>query len=402
MASAETLMSPPRDFLGPRQVLVGDGSSAQTGTALRSWTVPTGVIGVIADAVIAESGIAEPMLQNLNDSGYLPQIFTLPAGEPSVGVAQEALDFLRATNCIAVVGIGGGSSMDVAKIAALSAVSDRDIVDFLGINPPAVPGLPLALIPTTSGTGAEVTRISMLADQYGSKVICSHSLLIPMIAVLDPMLLTGLPPSVTAATGMDAIAHAVEAFMSLNRSPLTAQASLNAIALMREWLPRAVADGGDLDARRATLFGAHYAGLALNAGVVLGHSLAYTIANRQHLPHGVTCAIALPYCVAYNAGGTFTGADELALALTQGRSTRLEDASFELQQLTADLGLPRSLAEVGIPITMAEEMARECIERYPRPTNPRSFDLTALTNLIKGMASGSVLDAGITTSHANR
>ena len=223
-----------------------------------------------------------------------------------------------------------------------------------------------------------------------------------MIAVLDPMLLTGLPPSVTAATGMDAIAHAVEAFMSLNRSPLTAQASLNAIALMREWLPRAVADGGDLDARRATLFGAHYAGLALNAGVVLGHSLAYAIANRQHLPHGVTCAIALPYCVAYNAGGTFTGADELALALTQGRSNRLEDASFELQQLTADLGLPQSLAEVGIPITMAEEMARECIERYPRPTNPRAFDLTALTNLIKGMASGSVLDTGITASHANR
>lgn len=402
MVSAEILTSTPREFLAPRQVLVGDNASSQAGTALRAWAVPQGVIGVIVDSVVAQAGIGGPLLAGLEEAGYTPQLFTLPAGEPAVGAAQQALDFLRATESVGVVGIGGGSAMDVAKIAALAAVSDRPITDFLGVNPSAGQGLPLALVPTTSGTGAEVTRISMLSDESGRKVICSHPLLIPTIAVLDPLLLTGLPAPVTAATGMDAIAHAVEAFMSLNRSPLTAQASLNAIALMRQWLPRAVTDGADLDARRATLYGAYQAGLALNAGVVLGHSLAYTIANRQQLAHGVTCAIALPYCVMYNAGSNVTGAAELSLALTQGRSEHLEDAALELQQLAIDLGLPRSLVDVGIPVDMAREMARDCIEKYPRPANPRPFDLDALTGLIEGMAVGDVTGELSTTSGVTR
>jgi alcohol dehydrogenase class IV len=357
--------------------------------------VPAGAIGVIADSAVAEFGIAEPLLQGLEAAGYRTHLFALPVGEPTVAAAQDALDFLRSTGSKAVVGVGGGSAMDVAKIAALAATTDKPIADFLGIDPEAEPGLPLVLVPTTSGTGAEVTRISMLADEQGRKVICSHPLLVPLLAVLDPELVVGLPPAVTAATGMDAMAHAVEAFLSRNRSPLSAQASLLAIRLLREWLPQAVARGSDMDARRATLYGAHQAGLALNAGVVLGHSLAYTIANRKHLPHGVTCAIALPYCVAYNAGSELPGAEDLALAITEGRSDSLDDAAVELRQLAERLGLPTSLAEIGIPADEARAMAQECIDRYPRPANPRPFALDALADLVAAMACGELPGRGL-------
>ncbi|WP_248761398.1 iron-containing alcohol dehydrogenase family protein [Pseudarthrobacter sp. SSS035] len=396
MTTSDLLAGVPRDFLAPRQVLVGDGAVAGTGSALAGWSVPTGAVGVIADVTVAENGIAETLLQSLETAGYAPQLFALAAGEPTVTAAQQALDFLRAADTVAVVGIGGGSAMDVAKIAALAAAGDKSIRDLLGINPEAAPGLPLVLVPTTTGTGAEVTRISMLADDRGRKVICSHPLLVPLVTVLDPYLVVGLPPAVTAATGMDAMAHAVEAFLSRNRSPLSAQASLLAIRLLREWLPRAVQNGHDMDARRATLYGAHQAGLALNAGVVLGHSLAYTIANRKHLPHGVTCAIALPYCLAYNAGSELSGATELALTITQGRSEDLDDAAAELRQLAEDLGLPTSLAEIGIGAGEAQGMARECVELYPRPSNPRPFTLDALTDLVTAMATGKLPGAEVT------
>ncbi|MDQ1629985.1 MAG: hypothetical protein QOI54_3729 [Actinomycetota bacterium] len=392
----------PQEYLAPRQVLVGDGSCARLGDALLKWGLPAGVVvAVVVDRAVADHGVAEAALQSLHAAGLEPRVFADVEGEPTLATADTALEFTRSAGARAVVGIGGGSAMDVAKIVALAGGSDRRVVDFLGVDAPATAPLLLALVPTTAGTGAEVTRISMLSDQ-GRKVISSHRLLIPTVAVLDADLVLGLPPAVTAATGMDAFAHAVEAFLSTNRSALSVEASLRAAGLLRRALPAAVAHGADREARRATLYAAHFAGLALNAGVVVGHSLAYTIANRQPLPHGVTCAIALPYCVAYNAAADVPGVDELARVVTNGRSDRLQGAAEYLAELAASLGLPTSLAQVGIGAEQVEEMAAECIEHYPRPNNPVALERQPLTTVIAAMHSGDLSAAWAASGSATK
>jgi alcohol dehydrogenase class IV len=392
MTSASLLVEDSRDYLSPRQVLVGDGSAARLGDALRTWGVEDGAVAVIADRAVVDFGVAGPVLNSLAAAGLVAHVFADIEGEPTVDTAERATDFARGLGAAAIVGVGGGSAMDVAKIVAMALGSGTEVRECLGIDMPGRTVLPLALVPTTTGTGAEVTRVAMLSED-GRKVISSHRALVPTLAVLDAELVRGLPAGVTASTGMDALAHAVEAFLSTNRSALSVEASLRAVALLRDALPRAVADGSDVPARRATLYGAHLAGLALNAGVVLGHSLAYTIANRAPLPHGVTCGLALPYCLAYNAVADIDGVEDLALALTGGRSARLLDAADWVAELAAQVGLPTSLAAVGIQATQLTDMATECIERYPRANNPVPFHHAPLTRLLQALHRGDLAAA---------
>jgi alcohol dehydrogenase class IV len=383
------LAAGPQEYLAPRQVLVGDGSSAQLGPALTRWGVTAGRVAVIADRAVAAAGVADQLLAGLAEAGFDPKVYADIDGEPQVSTAEAALGFTGRYAAGAVIGVGGGSAMDVAKIVALAAGNEGTITDYLGADRPARPGLPLALVPTTTGTGAEVTRISMLS-QDGHKAISSNRLLVPTIAVLDADLVMGLPPAVTASTGMDALAHAVEAFLSTSRSALTVEASLRAIALLRDALPTAFRDGDDRHARRATLYGAHLAGLALNAGVVLGHSLAYTIANRRPLPHGVTCAIALPYCLAYNATADVPALDVLAETITGRPGTRLIDAARWIADLSRSLGIPAGLDDLQLPAGEAPAMAREVTERYPRPTNPVPIEAEPLARVVQAMHRGDV------------
>lgn len=381
-----------REYLSPRQTIVGDGSSMRVGESLLNWGVRRGTVAVIADRVVAEGALVDPVLAGLRASGFHPVVFADIAGEPTVDMAEAALDFVRRSAAGAVVGIGGGSAMDVAKIVALAAGSGGSVTDYLGADAAAEAAMTLALVPTTAGTGAEVTRISMLSDG-GRKVISSNRLLVPTVAVLDAELIVSLPSAVTAATGMDALAHAIEAYLSTNRSALSIDASLRAIRLIRDALPRAVHHGDDLEARRATLYGSHFAGLALNAGVVLGHSLAYTIANRRPLSHGVTCAMALPYCVVYNADAPIPGVDQLASVITGGTSTRLVDAADYLADFAQSLDLPSSLRAVGIGSDQIRPMVQECIDRYPRPNNPVPFEEEPLTALVGAFHEGDLAQA---------
>jgi alcohol dehydrogenase class IV len=399
VTAACTLAAEPQEYLAPRQVLVGDGSAARLGAALGQWGV-AGRVAVIADRAVARAGLAEGLLDGLTKAGFTAKVYAEIDGEPHVSTAEAALDFAVRHGAAAVIGVGGGSAMDVAKIVALAAGNGGTIADYIGLDRPARPGLPLALVPTTTGTGAEVTRISMLS-QDGRKAIASSRLLVPAIAVLDADLVMDLPPAVTASTGMDALAHAVEAFLSTIRSALTMEASLQAITLLRDALPRAVRDGGDRTARRATVYGAHLAGLALNAGVVLGHSLAYTIANRKPLPHGVTCAISLPYCLAYNARGDVPALDLLAETITGQPGAQLIDAAHWISDLTRSLGLPPCLAEVGIPGEEALPMAREVAERYPRPTNPVPIEVEPLARVVRAMHTGDVSAAWAASAEAH-
>jgi alcohol dehydrogenase class IV len=259
--------------------------------------------------------------------------------------------------------------MDLAKVAALLATNEGPVEQHIGVDLPERPPVPFALVPTTAGTGAETTRISMLAAGSGKRII-SHRMLVPLVAVLDVDLVMNLPAAVTSATGLDALTHATESFLSTSSSTLSAGMSLRAAQLLSQWLPIAHAEPDNRKARRATLYGAFQAGLSLNAGVVLGHSMAYTVANRVHLAHGVTTAMALPFCLAYNAAAEIEGSDQLAMSLTGGRYSDLRSAAQTLVELNDRLGIPDSLSAVGITAADAAEMARECTTKYPRPTNP--------------------------------
>jgi alcohol dehydrogenase class IV len=358
-----------RDFLAPQCVLNGDGAARKAGDALRSLGVAPGRALVICDRFVFDSGAATSLLDGLRSAGFDVDVFADVTREPTLDDATAAAARARAIKPATIVGVGGGSAMDLAKVVALLATNDGPVESHIGVDLPEQPPVPFALVPTTAGTGAETTRISMLAADTGKRIV-SHRALVPLVAVLDVDLVMTLPPPVTSATGMDALTHATESFLSTSSSVLSTSMSLRAAQLLSEWLPVAHAHPDDRKARRATLYGAFMAGLSLNAGVVLGHSMAYTVANRAHASHGVTTAMALPFCLAYNATAEIEGGDQLALALTGGRHSDLRSVANMLLELNDRLGMPSSPSAVGIAASEAEAMAKECVTKYPRPTNP--------------------------------
>lgn len=358
-----------RDFLAPQCVINGDGAARKTGDALRALGVGPGLALVVCDRFLFDSGAVADLLDGLKGSGFRVEVFPDVVREPTLDDAATAVGRARTLNPCTVVGVGGGSAMDLAKVVALLVNNDGPVEAHIGTDLPEKPPVPFALVPTTAGTGAETTRISMLAAPGGKRIV-SHRLLVPLVAALDVDLVMKLPAPVTSATGMDALTHATESFLSTSSSVLSSSMSLRAAQLLSEWLPIAYAQPDNRKARRATLYGAFLGGLSLNAGVVLGHSMAYTVANRAHVTHGATTAMALPFCLAYNAAADVEGSDQLAMAITAGRYADLRSAAESLLALNDRLGMPPSPSTVGIAASEAEVMAKECVAKYPRPTNP--------------------------------
>src|SRR5690606_12117103 len=353
-------------FYSPREVQTGDGCVDRLAEVLRRWGVPTGTVLLVCDAALRELGYVERVEDALRQGNYLTTVFADVAGEPDLATAEAVGQAVRRTDHVAVVGLGGGSAMDLSKIAAALATNPGEALALAGTGRVRATPLPLVCVPTTTGTGAEATRIAMLS-LHGAKAIINDPALVPLAAVLDPELVASLPAPVTAATGMDALSHAVESWLSTAASPLSLAASRLAAVEMFTWLPRAY-HNGDRPSRRATLHAAYLAGLALNAGVVLGHSIAYTIANRTNLPHGVTAAMALPYCVAYNAEAAADRIRQIAAVLIGHGGAR--ELCERLVELNRQLGIPASLSDVGLGSSDVSAMAAECVEKYPRPTNP--------------------------------
>lgn len=377
--------------LGPREVRVGDGSVDGVGSLLDRWNIPRGQVLIVCDAALRNLGITERVETALTRAGFEASVFAEVVGEPDVSTADAAAQQVRAAEHVAVVGVGGGSAMDLAKVVAALATNPGPAAHLVGTDTIEGSPLPLVLVPTTAGTGSEATRIAMLSDATG-KAIINDARLLPLAAVLDPSLLTSLPPAVTAATGMDALSHAIESTLSTSASALSMSAGSEAAGLLSCWLPRAF-HGGELPSRRGTLYGAYLAGVALNAGVVLGHSIAYTIANRTGLPHGVTSAMALPYCVAYNATAARERIEHLAVRVSGVEEPSAEGLCQRVVELNREFGLPGSLEEVGISNSDVRDMATECRERYPRPTNPAPLEAEPLEVLYDHLWRGAAVDA---------
>lgn len=374
------------EFYAPAAIVSGRGSSGRAGQLVRTRLgVDSGTALVVADDIVLDSGLANSALNSLEAAGFETVLIRGLGPEPSANAIDSAGETARTAGARCVIGIGGGSVLDSAKLLALLLRNPGSVADWVGVVEPAAGVAPLLLMPTTCGTGSEATRIAMVTVD-GAKRASSCVSFIPDTVIIDPELVATLPPSVIAATGMDALAHAVESLMSTTCSPMTAHHAFRAIELLVSGLEPAV--GGDRAALASCLWAAHLAGQALNAGVVLGHSLAYCLAYEQPMPHGTACALALPYCIAYNADLDDELGRSLALALTSGRSDDLRTAATTVKDLAARLDLPTTLDEARIAPGAEREIVQRCVTEYPRPTNPVPFDASALSRLAEAMRTG--------------
>jgi alcohol dehydrogenase class IV len=375
----------PKTFVAPRRTLMGDGCSGGLGPALKAIGCDKGVAVVVADDAVLKMRLAEPILESLAAAGFAPFVLEGLRNEPSVDDARGKITDVRKVKPALVVGIGGGSALDLAKFVAVAAPRSEQIEAYFGKRDDLVRELPLAAVPTTAGTGSEATRISMLSVEK-RKVIVSSEALIPDLVALDPNLVLTLPRSVTASTGLDAFCHAIESLLSTYRSPLSIANSIQALRLISRWLLRSYEHPHDIEARRAVLYGAHFAGLGLNAGVVLGHSIGYTIANRSAVSHGISAAMALPYCLQYTRAAAEPILAEIATEVL-GRSD-VDGLIGWIVDTSRAMEVPRSLAAVGISFSAVDEMATECCERYPRPNSPMALELPRVARLYEALAEG--------------
>ena len=255
---------------------------------------------IIADPFLISSGLITQITNALTQ--YQLSFFTDIEPEPSLALGEKIVAYTRAQKADLVIGVGGGSALDLAKIAATLATHEGDVARYLNLTGDLKlhhKGLPKIMIPTTSGTGSEVTNLAVLSLPKSKDVIASDYLLAD-IALLDPALTVTVPPRVTAATGVDALTHAIEAYLSVNADPLTDQLALNAIELISRSLLTAYQDGSNQDARTDMSYGSYLAGVAFfNAGAGAVHALAYPLGGQFHISHGESNALLLPYVLTH-------------------------------------------------------------------------------------------------------
>ncbi|MFC3302498.1 iron-containing alcohol dehydrogenase [Parvularcula lutaonensis] len=315
---------------------------------------------VVTDPGLIEIGLPGPALKSLQDAGAELSVFYEVESDPSLGTLMKAVDLAKEDRVTGVLGFGGGSSMDVAKLTALLAGSGEDIDGAWGVGNAKGPRLPLALVPTTAGTGSEVTPVSIITLPGDEKRGVSSPLLIPDAAILDPDLTLGLPPHTTAATGIDAMVHAIEAYASAspNNNPMSKSMAIEALKLLGPNIERAVRSPKNREARGAMLLGAMMAGQAFaNAPVAAVHALAYPIGGRFHVSHGLSNAIVLPHVLRFNAAGSEEAMRMYAelsryafpdLPATDGAQAQCAAFIERLAHLAEDLGLETKLRDVGI------------------------------------------------------
>lgn len=326
----------------------------------------------VTDGGLRKIGLCDPALASLGDAGLAVTVFDAVEADPSLATVQAAAAAAKSAGATGVIGFGGGSSLDVAKVVALVCGSGEDIDDAWGVGNARGPRLPLALVPTTAGTGSEVTPVSIITVGGDEKRGISSPVILPDIAILDPDLTLGLPPSITAATGIDAMVHAIEAYASRNpnNNPMSRMLARHALQLLGANIEKAVFDGKDQAARCAMLLGSMLAGQAFaNSPVAAVHALAYPIGGTFHVPHGLSNALVLPHVLRFNlSAAAFSYAEIAADAfpdLSQEQDAAQRCAAFvdRLAGLSVRLGLQSRLREVGIGEEHLPGMARDALKQ---------------------------------------
>lgn len=327
---------------------------------------------LVTDPGIIALGLQAPCEAGLAEAGLEAGRFTKVVADPPVTLVIEAVAAAKAHRATSIIGFGGGSSLDVAKLVALLLGSGENLDEAWGIGNAKGPRLPLVLVPTTAGTGSEVTPISIITVDDDEKRGVVSPILLPNLAILDAELTTGLPAQVTAATGIDAMVHAIEAYASrgANNNPLSKTLATEALKLLGAHIECAVFDPGNLEARGAMLLGSMFAGMAFaNSPVAAVHALAYPIGGTFHVPHGLSNALVLPHVLRFNAPAAHEEYAQLAPLVfpqidTSTGSQAITAAFAEhLDQLASKLGLQTKLREVGIGKNDLEKLASDAMKQ---------------------------------------
>ena len=327
----------------------------------------------ITDKGLMSLGLTEQTLKELKKTSSV-EIFDDVEADPSKKTLLKAIEVGKKIKATGVIGFGGGSSMDVAKLTALILGSGENLEEAWGVANAKGPRLPLVLIPTTAGTGSEVTPVSIITVGEEEKKGVSSSIILPDLAILDPDLTLGLPAGTTAATGIDAMVHAIEAYASSskNNNPISKMLSIEALKLLGGSIEKAVFEGSNVEARGNMLIGAMLAGKAFaNSPVAAVHALAYPIGGTFHVSHGLSNSLVLPYVLRFNSVDSKASKDYAELApyvfpeIDTNRGAQSVCAEFidKLESLSKKLGLPQKLREVDIPKNACEKMAKDAMKQ---------------------------------------
>ncbi|WP_425056783.1 iron-containing alcohol dehydrogenase [Pseudomonas abyssi] len=383
----------PFSFATTAQILCESGSAAQLGDLCKLRDAHR--VLVVTDPGITRIGLLDSVLPALAKAQVAAEVFDQVEADPPESVVLAAVEQAKSMQAELIIGFGGGSSMDVAKLVALLAHPHctQSLQDIYGVGNARGQRLPLIQVPTTAGTGSEVTQIAIITTGATTKMGVVSPILLPDLALLDADLTLGLPAHVTAATGIDAMVHAIEAYTSkLKKNPLSDMLAREALRLLAGNLDAVVQDGQNREARQAMLLGALLAGQAFaNAPVAAVHALAYPLGGHFHIPHGLSNALVLPTVIEFNAPAAAPLYAELA-PLIVGRSLVPGDADSLTEQLVRALselsprcGLPSRLRDAGVPKDKLEMLAKDAmLQQRLLVNNPREVteaDALAIYNL---------------------
>src|SRR5712691_1600900 len=344
---------------------------------------------LVKDKVMEKTGIVSKVSSHLDGLTY--DIFDEVEPEPRIEVAEGVAQKVRSSPYDLVLGLGGGSSLDIAKLAAGLATNEGEARRFVGSGLLRRKALHTIMLPTTAGTGAELTVTSMVTVE-GHKRWINSPVLMPTVALVDPDLTMTMPQGVTAATGLDALCHNTEAYFSAAANVITDSAALEGVRLVVDNLEKAFTNGSDRSAREAMSLGALLGGIALAARMVYGHSVGYTVATRFNLPHGVSCGIPLPYIISNYALACAPKMKRLAEAYgVDGREDPVAlgvAVAEKARGLVSRLRLPTTLKELGVKESEFSTLADECIKLYHRPNSPVVFDEKSMAHFYRMMWDG--------------
>jgi alcohol dehydrogenase class IV len=365
----------------------GPGASADLETIIQK--LGGSRAGLFTDPGVVRAGLSRHVLEKVKVEVFC---FEEIEPEPSYQLIEGCVGFLNQKGCDVVVALGGGSAIDCAKMAAVMTKNPGKVTDYFGKDRVANPGLPVIAIPTTAGTGSEASPacVFRIPEDRVKRGLRSN-FLVPEVVILDPVLTLGLPQSLTASTGMDALTHAIEAYTSLKANVVSNMLAEQSIRLIGRHLRIAYCNGNDLSAREAMLMASFLAGVAFaSAGVAAVHALAHTVGGMYQVPHGVANALILPYVMEFNRIGcreefariaSFLGEPVNGLSL-DAASEKAVDSVWRLSQ---DLGIPGRLRDFDIPEGSIDLTAERAIEAEARllGNNPRVFGLEEAKQILR-------------------
>ena len=366
-------------FTIPPTVITGIGAAEQVGDQAKRLGGKRAL--VVTDPGIAKLGYVDGTLKQLDAAGIGASVFQDVTPDPTLQNVDDGLDQYRGEGCNLIVSIGGGSAIDCGKGIAVKLTNDDPLAEFMGVNKIPNAGAPLIAIPTTAGTGSECTKVTVLTNTANNvKMMLSSPCLLAQVALIDPLLSLTTPPHLTAAVGIDALTHAIEAYISKRSQPITDALALKAVRLISGSMRQAWANGGNIEARTDMMIGASIAGMAFsNSSVALVHGMSRPIGAYFHIHHGLSNSVLLLDVMEFSVVGTPARFADIARAMgepTEGLSLmrQADRAIAAVERLINDIQMPR-LGEIGIDLdkfeAVVDQMATDAIASGSPANNPR-------------------------------